>query len=127
MSVKIWDKTNGEALPLVTAKESDDIYSTTETKTNKVWIDGKPIYRKVVSGTVANIDTWEDYADLSSINIKSLINLYGAIGLDDGLTQINVPNEMFMTHYYPSTKILRAYSKWHNRTITLVLEYTKAD
>lgn len=25
-----------------------DIYSTTETKTNKVWIDGKPIYRKVV-------------------------------------------------------------------------------
>lgn len=24
-----------------------DIYSTTETKTNKVWIDGKPIYRKV--------------------------------------------------------------------------------
>lgn len=25
-----------------------DIYSTTETKTNKVWIDGKPIYRKVI-------------------------------------------------------------------------------
>ena len=28
-----------------------DIYSTTETKTNKVWIDGKPIYRKVVYDT----------------------------------------------------------------------------
>ena len=25
-----------------------DIYYTTETKTNKVWIDGKPIYRKVI-------------------------------------------------------------------------------
>ena len=25
-----------------------DVYSTDEVKTNKVWIDGKPIYRKVV-------------------------------------------------------------------------------
>ena len=25
-----------------------DVYSTTEVKTNKVWVDGKPIYRKVV-------------------------------------------------------------------------------
>ena len=28
-----------------------DSYSTTETKTNKVWIDGKPIYRKVIHYT----------------------------------------------------------------------------
>ena len=28
-----------------------DAYSTTETKTNKVWIDGKPIYRKVYQRT----------------------------------------------------------------------------
>lgn len=28
-----------------------DTYSTTETKTNKVWIDGKPIYRKVIHYT----------------------------------------------------------------------------
>ena len=27
-------------------------YSTTETKTGETWIDGKPIYRKVVSGTI---------------------------------------------------------------------------
>lgn len=27
---------------------SKDTYSTTEVKTNKVWIDGKPIYRKVI-------------------------------------------------------------------------------
>lgn len=29
-----------------------DVYSTTETKTNKVWIDGKPIYRKVYPVTI---------------------------------------------------------------------------
>ena len=32
-----------------------DVYSTNEIKTNKVWIDGKPIYRKVLDcGTVAS-------------------------------------------------------------------------
>ena len=29
-----------------------DVYSTTEVKTNKVWIDGKPIYRKVYLVTI---------------------------------------------------------------------------
>lgn len=29
-----------------------EVYSTSEVKTNKVWIDGKPIYRKVLSGTL---------------------------------------------------------------------------
>ena len=31
-----------------------DIYSTKEVKTNKVWIDGKPIYRKVVEYTITD-------------------------------------------------------------------------
>lgn len=35
-----------------------DTYSTTETMTNKVWVDGKPIYRKVIScGTLPNSTT----------------------------------------------------------------------
>lgn len=37
-----------------------DIYSTTETKTNKVWIDGKPIYRKVYN---ADITTYNDVSN----------------------------------------------------------------
>ena len=37
---------------------SSDIYSLEEVKTNKVWIDGKPIYRKVVDyGPLPNNDT----------------------------------------------------------------------
>ena len=34
-----------------------EYYSTTETKTNKVWVDGKPIYRKVVITGAASSDT----------------------------------------------------------------------
>lgn len=32
-----------------------DIYSNSETVTNKRWIDGRPIYRKVISGTFASM------------------------------------------------------------------------
>ena len=50
-----------EALPLAVREQYEylanengeagakDVYSTSETKTNKVWIDGKPIYRTVIS------------------------------------------------------------------------------
>jgi hypothetical protein len=38
--------------------EKTDIYSTSETITNKVWIDGRPIYRKVINfGALPNTGT----------------------------------------------------------------------
>jgi len=33
--------------------EADDTYSTTEVKTNKKWIDGKPIYSKTISVNIS--------------------------------------------------------------------------
>lgn len=54
-----------------------EIYSTNEIKTNGVWIDGKPIYRRVISfGALPNNDT-KNY-DVSSWNIDRLIYLYGS-------------------------------------------------
>lgn len=41
-----------------------DTYSTSEVKTNKVWIDGKPIYRKVVSLPTAKSVNDTVYTDL---------------------------------------------------------------
>lgn len=39
---------NGGTVPSGWAEVEDpNVYSTSETKTNKIWIDGKPIYRKV--------------------------------------------------------------------------------
>lgn len=54
-----------------------EIYSTTEVKTNSVWIDNKPIYRRVISfGTLPLNDTKSE--DVSSWNIDRLIHLYGS-------------------------------------------------
>lgn len=48
--------------------KSGEVYSTTEVKTNKVWIDGKPIYRQVIdvtdmfpNGITANIQATKKY------------------------------------------------------------------
>ena len=53
-----------------------DIYSTTETKTNKVWIDGKPIYRKVIDfGSLPNNTT--KYIPHNINNINKVIEIRG--------------------------------------------------
>ena len=55
-----------------------DIYSKTETNTNKVWIDGKPIYRKVVylNALPNNNATDVRYATGITTNID-VIKMYG--------------------------------------------------
>ena len=49
----------------------EDIYSTNETKTNKVWIDGKPIYRKTifVRSLPNNADPKEYSHNITNMNI----------------------------------------------------------
>ena len=58
---------------------SVDVYSYDEVKTNKVWIDGKPIFRKVVDfGNLPNVAT-SKYVDHNISNLDMVTELY-AIG-----------------------------------------------
>ena len=62
-----WDDDEG-AIPT-------DVYSTTETKTNKVWIDGKPIYRTVISlpnGTGTQSTTRYTLSDYGITNVDTI-------------------------------------------------------
>lgn len=56
---------------------AENVYSTEETVCGK-WIDGKPIYRKVIIGTLAK-DNGNSlvFANVSDLNIDRAINLYG--------------------------------------------------
>lgn len=49
------DKTN--VVNAINELKDAEIYSTSEIKTNKVWIDGKPIYRKVIQISVGTTET----------------------------------------------------------------------
>jgi hypothetical protein len=95
-----------------------DAYSTTETKTNKVWIDGKPIYRKVVSLSATK-----------RVNNESYTNL--------GITFPNDADTMFLPIvvsffgellYYNSYKPIQAACRAEVDLVSgtnFILEYTK--
>jgi len=58
-------------------------YLPTEVKTNKTWIDGKPIYRKVIAGTAPGTSGWYSVnAGLS--NVSEVINIYGSLSPETG-------------------------------------------
>lgn len=67
------------------AGENLEYYSTEETKTNKVWIDGKPIYRKVYKCTAAtSLTAGEDWKnipgwDVNVSGIATITYLFGSI------------------------------------------------
>lgn len=61
------------------ALDLDDVYSTSEVKTNKVWIDDKPIYRRVFRHTGSTItisaNTWTN-TNISNSNMNAIINCF---------------------------------------------------
>ena len=67
-----------------------DIYSTTETKTNKVWVDGKPIYRKVFFNYFN--DEYNNWYPIGNItNLKTVIKVEGMVKQKNDGNFINFP------------------------------------
>lgn len=103
-------------------------YSTTEQKTGGTWIDGKPIYRKVVyCGALPN-NTVKTVAH-NIANIKWVVKYNGMAS--DGNEWLQLPASYYSTSAIglsaDSTNIsLRPYSNRTSYTTTLVtIEYTK--
>lgn len=102
-------------------------YSETEQATGGTWIDGKPIYRKVVDcGALPN-------NNLSSIahnvsNIGKILNLSGYCNYN--ATYLNIPyaayNGEIISAYCDATHIrIRTNSDWSVYTAYVIIEYTK--
>lgn len=71
----------------VSDKYSDtpkDIYSTDEVVTDKVWIDGKPIYRKVVTQTITTSSSENIISGFDISLIDNIISFYGSIKQPSG-------------------------------------------
>ena len=113
-----------------------DVYSTNEVKTNKVWINGKPIYRKTINcGQLLKNDTAKTIAhNISNIDLITNREAFGYITTGNKMT-FNIPfggntTNMFSGAYasarVDNTNIylsvhgdLTAYSAY------VTLEYTK--
>lgn len=78
------------ATPEILEKGFKDIYSTSEVATNKVWIDGKPIFRKVVDiGELPNTDGLQVNHGIS--NLGYVIQAYGCVKRASDGSFFNIP------------------------------------
>ena len=115
-----------------------DVYSTSETKTNKVWIDGKPIYRKAISittptPTVDGIAVDNTYSVPSNVN--TFINLSGYYKRTDSeaynffperLAEGSEQNIGIVAFIVDGLLYIRnSVVSWGNRSGYIILEYTK--
>lgn len=108
-------------------------YSTEETRTGSTWIDGKPIYRKVITGTTPSSEGGVLVASI--LNISNVIKLYGTLEQrSNGILQNQVP---LNTYWSDTVRIATMYSHtlngiymkalgvYQNMPFRLVIEYTK--
>lgn len=118
---------------------SKDVYSYDEIEIG-TWIDGKPIYRKVIAGTLAK-DSGNGiiFANVSDLKINQLINLYGnAIGktVADHMilqTSYNRPSGLFTAvnmFYNADTEnvyynFINTNGTYSGSTACVIIEYTK--
>ena len=101
-------------------------YSETEQKTGGVWIDGKPIYRKVVGcGSLLNNNTKAVTHNIT--NISKIIKVYGFT--TDGTNYLPIPYvdaNPIKTYANTTTVYVQTYSDRTSYTETeIILEYTK--
>lgn len=59
--------------------EGYDTYSTEEVKTNKIWINGKPIYRQVYTGLDygATTNAWSTIVGIDNNYFDTIVSIYG--------------------------------------------------
>ena len=118
---------------------AENVYSTEETVCGK-WIDGKPIYRKVISGKLP-VDSTDKFAfaNVSDLKIDKLINLHGNMVDKNNLFQLVMQSTLIRADgssaavimYYgiDSEYIYCAFSNnrgdYSGCTAYVVIEYTK--
>jgi hypothetical protein len=99
-----------------------EIYSTDEIKTNKVWIDGKPIYQKVLQVTASS--NLNQFNNIYNGNIKDVISLDFQY-LNEG----EVYPEAFQDFkFYVKDGILKerhSQAYYSNHQLTVIVKYTK--
>lgn len=120
---------NGDVYLQTVDYELNSIYSTSEMKVG-IWIDGKPIYRKVISVTTVS---GQSVYDVSSLNIDIPIDLRGYVIKSGDHRPINfnirftdTGTAYFVACFYASNKIyLQSHSAYAGYSGYVIIEYTK--
>ena len=120
------------------ADDENGVYSTSEIDTGRVWIDGRPIYRKVVRGTV-NMTGGFNTSNLPHgiqglTSAWELIRYYGNMRLSGSLNNnpikqalpyIEGTHQSGVTSIDQTNIIISGSYAWGWSEVSLVLEYVK--
>ena len=111
-------------------EENKEIYSTDEVKTNKIWIDGKPIYRKVTTQTITTPEGFTPINDFDTSLVDSVISIYGSIKQPSGnITPISFYNKATDGAYVYTSKENNRFMFFARELgvgeVILIVEYTK--
>jgi hypothetical protein len=96
-----------------------DVYSTDEVLTNKVWIDGKPIYRKVITATLQTDD--------QSLNIIVSSQMQSTVSINGILTKENTDFPIPYCFIDSDSKIYQVYCYVQGQTLTIIPHSTGGD
>ena len=114
--------------------DNSNSYSTQEIKTGGTWIDGKPIYRKVVVRNISGALSGLVSISLGIENIDTPIRIVcGSVSLPDGSGAISIPAQYDSTTFVQlgafranGLQLYCGSANWTPFThITLCVEYTK--
>lgn len=110
--------------------KDSEVYSTNEVKTNKVWIDGKPLYRKIVEHIVGQ--SWKDVEGISNIEHCFSVRGYFEQNQDEEFiipyTSSGTPTIGLWFSVSKTTHKLRQATNqqdFYNKKAILIVEYTK--
>ena len=115
---------------LVETSNKKDTYSTNE-QIIGTWIDGKPIYRKVITFTPTEVAGSQNYG---VSNVENIISLQGFMYYNsDNILPLNFSFEQGSTVYYSlfrasAQKGVIKYdmsSLYVNKAVSVIIEYTK--
>lgn len=95
-------------------------YSTEEIIVGK-WIDGKPIYRKVINTSAKNLYSWQFIPEADNLSIKKIIKAM-AMGTDAEYTDCTA---FLYARRFPNGKFGFLAINWPIYATTIILEYTK--
>ena len=101
-----------------------DAYSTSEIKTNKVWANGKPVYRKVFAGSSSVVNNWTTISNSLITNKEITTNLYGVFS-DYLPIPVYVNSDYSIALQYNASEGIQIYSKGYTGYYSIIIEYTK--
>ncbi len=121
---------DGDVVPEGYEKVEDkgEVYSTEEQRIG-TWIDGKPLYRKVIDTLTLPSNATVEY-DITNLNIATITKLYGTASYNNGQLAKPLP---FVSSGTSQIRLdvndkkirLITYESWSPYPSAIVIEYTK--